>query len=40
MKKIVPGGADKSYGIYVAKLAGLPAEIIENAKKIEKTLDK
>jgi DNA mismatch repair protein MutS len=33
LKKIVRGGASKSYGIEVAKLAGLPLEVIENAKK-------
>ncbi len=40
MKKIMPGGADKSYGIYVAQLAGLPKEIIDKSKEIEKQLDK
>lgn len=34
LRKIVPGGADKSYGIAVAKLAGLPEEVIERAKEI------
>ncbi len=34
LRKIVPGTADKSYGIQVARLAGLPAEIIERAKDI------
>jgi DNA mismatch repair protein MutS len=34
LRKIVPGGADKSYGIQVARLAGLPAEIIARAKEI------
>jgi len=34
LRKIVPGGADKSYGIQVARLAGLPKEIIERAKEI------
>jgi DNA mismatch repair protein MutS len=32
MKKIVSGGASKSYGLDVAKLAGIPATIIEQAK--------
>lgn len=31
--KIIEGGTDKSYGIEVAKLAGLPKELIENARK-------
>ncbi|MBF0619361.1 MAG: DNA mismatch repair protein MutS [Candidatus Omnitrophica bacterium] len=34
MHKIVPGGADDSYGIYVAKLAGMPAPVIRRARKI------
>ena len=34
LRKIVRGGADKSYGIAVAKLAGLPEEIINRAKII------
>ncbi len=34
LRKIVPGGADKSYGIQVAKLAGLPDSVVERAKEI------
>ena len=34
LRKIIPGGADKSYGIHVARLAGLPKEILERAKDI------
>ncbi len=34
LRKIVRGGADKSFGIQVAKLAGLPDEIIQRAKQI------
>jgi len=34
LRKIVPGAADKSYGIQVARLAGLPAEVIDRAKEI------
>jgi DNA mismatch repair protein MutS len=32
--EIVPGGTDKSYGIYVAKLAGVPPAVVERAKAI------
>ena len=32
--KLVPGGADKSYGIYVAQIAGLPEEVVRRAKEI------
>jgi len=34
LHKIVPGAADKSYGIHVARLAGVPREVIERAKDI------
>jgi DNA mismatch repair protein MutS len=34
LRKILPGPADKSYGIQVAKLAGLPKPIIDRAKEI------
>ena len=38
LRKIVPGGADKSYGIQVAKLAGVPESVIERAKAISEEL--
>ncbi|WP_413084579.1 DNA mismatch repair protein MutS [Thermaerobacter composti] len=38
--RIVPGGADRSYGINVARLAGLPVEIVERAKAILAELDR
>ncbi len=34
LRKIVKGGTDKSYGIQVAKLAGIPEKVIANAKSI------
>lgn len=34
LRRIIAGGADKSYGIYVAKLAGLPRAVTEKARKI------
>lgn len=39
LRKIVEGGADQSYGIEVAKLAGLPSEVIERAKEILSSLE-
>jgi DNA mismatch repair protein MutS len=39
LHKVVPGGADKSYGIFVAKLAGLPNSVIERSKQIQKQLE-
>jgi DNA mismatch repair protein MutS len=40
LRKIIPGGADKSYGIQVARLAGLPKEILDRAKEILSHLEK
>ena len=39
LRQIVPGAADKSYGIHVAKLAGLPSEVILRAKEILANLE-
>ncbi len=34
LHRILPGGTDKSYGIHVAKLAGVPTEVLERSKEI------
>jgi len=39
LRRIIRGPADDSYGIEVAKLAGIPEEVVSRAKKILKTLD-
>lgn len=39
LRRIVAGGTDKSYGIHVAKLAGLPKPVIDNAEKILEKLE-
>ncbi|MCZ2145221.1 MAG: DNA mismatch repair protein MutS [Anaerolineales bacterium] len=39
LHKIVPGGADRSYGIHVAQLAGLPAPVIQRANELLKQLE-
>jgi len=39
LRKIVPGGADRSYGIQVARLAGLPGEVLTRAREILATLE-
>ena len=39
LHKIIPGGTDKSYGIHVAKLAGLPKTILERSKEILEELE-
>ena len=39
LHKIVEGGTDKSYGIHVARLAGVPKEVLERAKQILSNLE-
>lgn len=39
LRKIIAGGADRSYGIHVASLAGIPEIILENARNILRTLE-
>lgn len=39
LREIVKGGADKSYGIEVARLAGLPKEILDRAKEMLRVLE-
>ena len=39
LRKIVEGGADESYGIYVAKLAGVPKPVLHRAKELLKKLE-
>ncbi len=40
LRKIVEGGTDESYGIHVAKLAGVPKEVLKNANEILKGLER
>ena len=40
LRKIVEGGTDESYGIHVAKLAGVPKEVLKNANEILKSLER
>ncbi len=40
LHKIVPGGADRSYGIHVAQLAGLPRTVIHRAEEILEDLER
>jgi DNA mismatch repair protein MutS len=40
LHRIVPGGADQSYGIHVAKLAGVPAPVLDRAREILTFLEK
>ena len=40
LRKIIPGAADRSYGIQVARLAGLPSTVVERAREILTNLEK
>ena len=40
VRKIIPGGADKSYGIQVARLAGIPKPVLDRAKGILERLER
>ena len=40
LHKLIEGGTDQSYGIHVAKLAGLPLQVVERAKEIQTILEK
>ncbi len=39
LRKVIPGGADKSYGIHVAQLAGLPRAIVRRADEVLATME-
>ncbi len=39
LRKILPGGADRSYGIEVAKLAGLPEKVLQRARQVLEELE-
>jgi DNA mismatch repair protein MutS len=39
LHKVVPGGADRSYGVHVAKLAGMPKAVVNRANEILKELE-
>ena len=39
LRRIVPGGTDKSYGVHVARLAGLPKKVLERAEEILEQYD-
>jgi DNA mismatch repair protein MutS len=39
LRKIVKGGADRSYGIHVARLAGVPRAVVERAAEILRNLE-
>jgi DNA mismatch repair protein MutS len=34
LRRIVPGGADRSYGVHVAELAGLPKAVVQRAREV------
>jgi DNA mismatch repair protein MutS len=40
LRKLVPGGTDRSYGIQVARMSGIPASVISRAKEVLKNLER
>ncbi len=40
LRKIVPGGTDKSYGIHVAQLAGIPRQVVRRAEEVLEELER
>ena len=40
LRKLVPGGTDRSYGIQVARMSGIPTEVISRAKEVLKSLER
>ncbi|OWK75126.1 DNA mismatch repair protein MutS [Flavobacteriaceae bacterium JJC] len=40
MRKLLPGGSEHSFGIHVAKLAGMPSKVVNRANEVLKTLEK
>jgi DNA mismatch repair protein MutS len=40
LRKLVEGGTDRSYGIQVARMAGIPPEVIDRAREILKSLER
>jgi DNA mismatch repair protein MutS len=39
LHRLRPGGADRSYGIHVGRLAGLPAEVLDRARAVLRSLE-
>ena len=39
LRRVIPGGADKSYGIHVAQIAGLPRSVVHRAEEVLNTLE-
>ena len=39
LHKVLPGGADRSYGVHVAQLAGMPRPVVERARELLKQLE-
>jgi DNA mismatch repair protein MutS len=39
LRRVVPGGADRSYGVHVAELAGLPKAVVQRAREVLRELE-
>lgn len=40
LRKLVPGGSDRSFGIHVARMAGMPRQVVDRAEKVLKHLER
>jgi len=40
LHKVMPGGADRSYGIEAARLAGVPPAVVQRAREVLKRIEK
>ncbi|MBI1968603.1 DNA mismatch repair protein MutS, partial [Candidatus Woesearchaeota archaeon] len=40
LRKLIEGGTDRSYGVHVAKLAGLPQDVVRRAKEVQEILER
>jgi DNA mismatch repair protein MutS len=40
LRKLVPGGCDRSFGIHVARMAGMPPQVVERADLVQQNLEK
>jgi len=40
LRKVVPGETDRSYGIHVARLAGIPEEVVQRAREIQEDMER
>ena len=39
LHRVIPGGADRSYGVHVAQIAGMPRPVVDRARELLRTLE-